>query len=278
MSRKTRNVKEDEAAELLGITLEDFKELVDAGILSQAKGAADGFYTWPSIKREYVEHQKDLEAQEEKNKKKTPPDDKYEWIKATTVAARLKSEGYEVSKFAIGKYAKEGLLTRDEENKTYPWPKTLDEYKQALMSKQNYSARVSDAEINISDDDVTDVFTTEKLIKMIEEGVKGADTKAYQWARALNEIIKARQGQLKLKEAENKTLDIADVEKWVGNISRQNKQFWLNWVGRISVKMAEELEVDSRVLNSILGKYVRQNLERIATLPDGYESEVVESS
>lgn len=199
-----------------------------------------------------------------------------EWIRASEVASRIGQTG--CTKTTIGMLARDGFLTRDEANKTYPWPQVKAEYFIAKESKNKIQPSIREAQVQVTEDDIDNLFTTEKLINMIEEGVKGADAKAYQWARALNEIIKARQGQLKLREAEGKTLDIGDVEKWVFDTSRQNKEFWMQWPDRIAVKMAEELEIDSRKLCATLKKYVRNNLDKVATMPDGYESEAMGSS
>ena len=197
-----------------------------------------------------------------------------EWIKAAEVSSRI-ADG--CTKITIGLYAKQGYLTRDEANKTYPWPQVHEEYLEAVQNKKK-TVVTKKHNIVIEEEQITNVLTTERLIEMIENGEKNADVKAYAWAKTLNEIIKAKKEQIKLKELEGKTLDINDVEKWVYNVSRQNKEFWLNWCESIAVKMGEELQVDTRLMNSILNKYVRENLERIAELPNGYESEALEGS
>lgn len=270
---KNRNVQLEEASELLGITQAQVKWLTEQKIIMTTKGRKD-WWPWPKIKEQYEAHleikekQKRAEHNKRMAQKVVVDDDGTEWIKASEAAKRI---GSPATKTVIGMYARQGLITRDEENKLYPWPKVRDDWYAAKETKNKKQESIGNSEITISDEEATNVITTEQIIHLIQEGEKGADAKAYQWARAMNEIIKVKQGQLKLKEQEGKTLDVEDVEKWVFDVSRQNKEFWMNWPEMVSVRMAEELGIDSRKLNAVLSKYVRKNLEKIATMPNGYE-------
>ena len=197
-----------------------------------------------------------------------------EWIKAAVVAERL--EG--ISKLMVGRHGKAGSFTRRDEKGIffYPWPKVKGEYAKLLETKQNYSEKVTNAAIRIDTKETSNIITTEKLIVLMEKGTQGSEQKAYQWARAMKEMITVKKEQIKLRELEGITLDVNDVERWVSNVSRANKEFWMNWPQHASTEMANELGVDSRQLYELLMKQVRKNLERIATLPDGYGAAVVE--
>jgi len=197
----------------------------------------------------------------------TDINDAEEWIRAGEVAQRI-GEGCTMS--LVGRYAAKKLLTRNETDKTYPWPKVKQEWYLARETTNQKAPSIQEAQIEISSEEVTNIINIDRLIELMQEGDTGAPGKAYQYARALNEMIKVRQGQLKIKDSEGRTLDVEAVEKWVFNLSRQNKEFWLNWPEIVSVRMAEELEIDSRKLNAVLKKYVRNNLEKVATLPDEY--------
>ena len=201
------------------------------------------------------------------------PDDQ-EWIRAAVVSERL--EG--ISKLMVGRNGKSGAFTYREEKGAfvYPWPKVKEEYAKLLETKQKYSEKVTNAPISINTKETSNIITTEKLIVLMEKGTQGSEQKAYQWARAMKEMITVKKEQIKLRELEGITLDINDVEKWVSGVSRANKEFWMNWPQHASTEMANELGVDSRQLYELLMKQVRKNLERIATLPDGYGAAAVE--
>ena len=202
---------------------------------------------------------------------------KDEWISASEVSKRLKEKaGIEVTKFNIGKVASKGHLTRRDNKKTgrpeYPWPKALKEYKKYNQVKRNKIEGANNAkDIVVKQEDVKDTYTSERIIELLEGSISGAEVKAYQWARSVRELIALKKDQLNLLVLEGKTINREEVESYIFTISRQNRDSWLNWPQIVATEMAEELEVDSKLMNDIILKCVRKNLERIATMPVDYE-------
>lgn len=217
----------------------------------------------------------------------------YELLKAEEVARRLG-----VSKPSVNRLARDGYLTRTNWNK-FPWPKTLDEFKTYQNGKSRNAPIISQMEgktvlettpfLDIPENEIPKVdlppeqtlyeqrkkdLETMSLGQKILEGLKrqidGTENTAYNWARALNEHVKARQSMLDLLEQEGKTLKYSDVETWLMNVSRQNRDQWLNWPQRVATEMAEELGIDSRMMNDILMRHVRENLERAANFPEHF--------
>lgn len=202
---------------------------------------------------------------------------KDEWISASEVSKRLKAKaGIEVTKFNIGKVSSKGHLTRRDNKKTgrpeYPWPKALKEYKKYNETKRNKIEGANNSKnIVVKQEDIKDTYTSDRILAVLEEGISGAETKAYQWARSVRELIALKKDQLNLLVLEGKTINREEVEDYIFSISRQNRDSWLNWPQIVATEMAEELEVDGKLMNDILIKCVRKNLERIATMPVDFE-------
>lgn len=217
---------------------------------------------------------------------------KDELIDARTFAERVGTTSKTISLLGA-----RGILTRNKK-KQYPWPPCRYEWeayqKGRLIDKpllkdlkakkeltKNATAdmheHLAEEHIKIEDaaedsiqqrkNDLKSMSTGEKIIEALKKGVSGSENSAFYWARALNESVKARQGMLELLETESKTLKREEVETWLYQVSRQNRDIWLNWPQRVSTEMAEQLGIDSRMMNDVLMAAVRKNLERIATLP-----------
>lgn len=112
---------------------------------------------------------------------------------------------------------------------------------------------------------------TEQIIQAIQNNIKGSEKAAYAWSRSLKEAIAARSDLIKLLDLEKKTLERSRVETWLFNMSRHNRDLWLNWPQLVCNEMAEELNIDASLLYSIMMKGVRQNLEKLATLPPAFD-------
>lgn len=119
--------------------------------------------------------------------------------------------------------------------------------------------------------DVRNLNIGERIIIELKNRVKGSDGLAYQWGRSLNEVVKSRKQLIELLQMEGKYLPKKEVEDWVYQTSRQNRDMWMNWPQLISQEMAEELGIDGKLMHDILLRHVRKNLERIATLPEQYK-------
>lgn len=193
-----------------------------------------------------------------------------------------------ISRNNINVLACAGHLTRKAKGGLwfYSWPAAKDEYKNYLDKRKHQHHRQDQIDGMISQpfSDQNQILTPEEqrtkdietlsIGQMIIDGLKkhidGVENTAFHWARALNESIKARQSMLELLEAESKTLKYEDVELWVMNVSRQNRDVWLNFPQRISTEMANELGVDVRLMNDVLSRHVRNNLEKVANFPEHF--------
>lgn len=211
-----------------------------------------------------------------------------EFIKADVVAERL-----DTTNVNINKLAREGHLTRNKYNK-FSWPEVQQEYIKYLegrkIQRDTSWKNAGETSIDVGDlpvdteqkpeeelspyeqrkKDLATLSLGEKIVYGLQRRIEGTQDTAYNWGRALNENIKARQSMLDLLEQEGKTLKYNDVEQWLSNISRQNRDKWLSWPQRISTEMAEELGIDARLMNDILLRHVRAHLEKIAELPEHF--------
>lgn len=194
-----------------------------------------------------------------------------EWITATELAKRLEKQGLSVTRNNLGQIAAKGEISRKKKpNSTtwiYPWPKARDEYT-TYKEKNPIAQKATQAKnVEVDPKEAKDTWNTERIIKALENGVPGAEVKAMQWAKSVNELISVKKNQIALLELEGKTISRQEVEDYIFRISRTNRDNWLNWPQQISASMAEELGVDGKLMNDVLTKFVRKNLERIATMP-----------
>ena len=196
------------------------------------------------------------------------------WLKTTELAEKLKVENRDT----IVQAAAEKKITSKKEGgiNYYPWPQVRDEWRTHRKEVQKKATKVTAGAVDIKEAEATDVISSEKLMQLLKDGEPGSDKKTYQWARAMNELIKVKQQQIKLLGMEDKTVDIEDVEKWVFETSRQNRDAWLNWPQVVSLEMAQELGVEPGLMNDILLKHIRKHLDKISRLPDSYESKAVQ--
>ena len=198
--------------------------------------------------------------------------EKQEWISGSEVGKRLG-----VPPQRIGALAASGVLPRRFTDQKYPWPATSETYArwdaekrgQVLYTNGNFDKQLSDLNtqspappIDKSDPPVMDakqqavdyanLSVGEQVINAIQQHTKGAEGTAYAWSRALKEAIAARSAMLELLGQEGKTLKREEVETWLYNISRHNRDIWLNWPQLVATEIAEELNVDANLLYGIL--------------------------
>ena len=223
--------------------------------------------------------------------KKNHSYEKQEYLRAKEVADRLGISAQRVNKLVL-----DGNLSRRMTDGKFPWPRVKSQYEIYMETRQPqviYAGEGIDSVLakslqemdpNIDPDaspmeppkkkamdqsefDYSNLSAVEQIIMSIQNQTKGADQASYAWSRALNEAIKARIKFLELMDMESKTLSKEEVESWLEGISRHNRDMWLNWPQLISNEISEEIGCDSDVLYGILMRFVRENLERIATLP-----------
>lgn len=168
------------------------------------------------------------------------------------------------------------------------WPEVAEQYAQYLRNRHRQAPTtlqkkiapitpaatapalnkvLTEEEVAVDGKDIQDLSIPDRIIKELQAGIHGAAGSAYQYARAMNEMIKAQKEQIKLAELSGKTITRSEVEHYIFSVSRQNRNNWLNWPDSVAVEMAETLGVDRRVLYNLLMDQVRKHLERIATLP-----------
>jgi hypothetical protein len=212
-----------------------------------------------------------------------------ELIYAEEVAKRVGCD-----KTLINKLARDGHLSRDKWRK-FPWPQAQEEFnayqegrktKHKILKQQEGHTPLEKEDLPVDTEgeetekelspyeqrkkDLAALSLGEKIVFGLQRRIEGTQDTAYNWGRALNENIKARQAMLELLEKEGKTLKYQDVENWLANTSRQNRDKWLSWPQRVSTEIAEELGVDARLVNDILLRHVKAHLEKIAELPEHF--------
>lgn len=229
----------------------------------------------------------------------------------TYLSADQLAERLGTTRKTINQLAREKHLTRA--RGLFPWPQAKYEFgiyqqkrlinqpllaekklRSGIIENEQQMVPIVNPDLQISDEDIPkeDDFETsidkrkkdllnlsfgEQIIDALKKRIDGSENSAFHWSRALNESIKARTSMLEMLEQESKTLKRAEVETWLYNVSRQNRDSWLNWPQRVAVEMAEQLGVDTRLLNDILMKSVRENLERNTTLPSQFGNNSGES-
>lgn len=199
-----------------------------------------------------------------------------EWLLASEIAKRM---GPPVNRMKVGTWARSGKISKGTDSK-YPWPLVRDEIRKVLNSnkvidpdKRAKAPQVEQARIEVQPEEAIKLSASEMVLQELQRGMEGADGRAYQWARAMNEVLKVRKDQLKILEMEGKTVSRQEAENRMFTVSRQNRDIWLNWPQVVAVEMAEELGIDAKAMHDILKKHVRKNLERIASMPVGVVDE-----
>lgn len=79
-------------------------------------------------------------------------------------------------------------------------------------------------------------------------------------ARALKETYLARLRKLEFEVKEGALVDRATAEKLFFDTARDFRDAWLSWPARIGIELADELNVDIRILTLALDRLVRQHL------------------
>ena len=89
---------------------------------------------------------------------------------------------------------------------------------------------------------------------------------AYQQARAMDMVNKAKLGKLQVAALEEKLIDKEKATRLTFELARQFRDSWITWPTRISAQLASECGADPHKLHVGLEKYVREQLEEIKNL------------
>jgi len=223
-----------------------------------------------------------------------------EWITAGEAAKRL---GISVQR--LNQLVVQGIASKKLTSGKFPWPRIqqqYEEYKLTRPDKITYTGGNIDMELSQAlsnmphaevegespgtDDipvmdrksqpqvDKKDLDIGEQIIMAIQNRIKGAEAASYQWARSLNENIKARDAMLELRKKEGTVLERDEVEKWLYNTSRHNRDLWMAWPQTVATEIAEKLGCDSHLLYAALMDEVRKQLTSLATIPGTYKEDV----
>jgi hypothetical protein len=90
--------------------------------------------------------------------------------------------------------------------------------------------------------------------------------------RARKEALIAEKEEINLAKLKGTVIDKKKVEDLVYTISKQNAEAWLKWPNEVALELAGELDCDPSLLNSLLQREVRHQLELVATLRFDLES------
>ena len=93
-----------------------------------------------------------------------------------------------------------------------------------------------------------------------------ADGMTYLQARTANEVLKAQERRLRLQKLKGELVDRARAEALVFRLARQERDAWLNWPSRVAALMAAELGVNAHQMQTVLDRYVHDQLEALADI------------
>jgi len=104
-----------------------------------------------------------------------------------------------------------------------------------------------------------------------EEGDEAVDAayqtrRAQERARAAKLKAEAELAELALQERKGELISKAVAATAVYEWFRRERDVWQAWPARVSGLMAAELQIEHRVMNTVLEKHVRQHLRELATV------------
>jgi hypothetical protein len=97
-------------------------------------------------------------------------------------------------------------------------------------------------------------------------------------ARTANEVLKAQERRLRLRQMKVELVDRAKAVAQVFRLAREERDAWVNWPARVVAMMAAELsasgneaagatiQVDQHQLHTVLERYVREHLADLAEI------------
>jgi hypothetical protein len=91
----------------------------------------------------------------------------------------------------------------------------------------------------------------------------------YLQAKTANEVLKAQERKLKLAKLKGELIDRDRVTALVFRLAREERDAWVTWPARAAALMASELGVAPAVMQKVLEKHVRSQLDDLAEVrPD----------
>jgi hypothetical protein len=88
-------------------------------------------------------------------------------------------------------------------------------------------------------------------------------------AKTANEVLKAQERRLRLQKLKGELIDRARALSLVFRLARQERDVWVNWPARAAALMAADLGVEPAVMQKVLEKHVRAQLDDLAEVkPD----------
>lgn len=91
-----------------------------------------------------------------------------------------------------------------------------------------------------------------------------SNDKAYQRAKIANEVLKAQIGKIELRILKGELIDKEKACKKVFELSRRERDHWINWPARVSAQFAAVLKLDEHFVYTVLQEEVRKELFRQA--------------
>ncbi len=85
-------------------------------------------------------------------------------------------------------------------------------------------------------------------------------------AKLANEVIKASTARVRLQKMKGELVDRAKAQGTVFALARRERDAWVNWPARVAALMAAEIGVDAHRMETLLDKYVRQQLSDLAEI------------
>ncbi|QTD44984.1 elements of external origin [Ottowia testudinis] len=85
-------------------------------------------------------------------------------------------------------------------------------------------------------------------------------------ARTANELLKAQTNKVRLARMKGELIERAQAIAHVFRLARNERDAWLNWPGRVSARMAADLNVDAHALHIALDAAVREHLAELGEL------------
>lgn len=85
-------------------------------------------------------------------------------------------------------------------------------------------------------------------------------------ARTANELLKAQTNKVRLARMKGELIERAQAIAHVFRLARNERDAWLNWPGRVSARMAADLNVDAHALHIALDSAVREHLAELGEL------------
>ncbi|PRX27774.1 hypothetical protein SAMN05216257_1157 [Meinhardsimonia xiamenensis] len=95
---------------------------------------------------------------------------------------------------------------------------------------------------------------------------RGNSGAVFMRARAANEVIKVRTGRLKLQKLEGELVDRRRAEEMIFDLARRERDAWIGWPARVAARMAAELGVEPRLVETVLDRFIREHLEELAEI------------